>query len=153
MSADEAALETYMLAAMRLAAQADPAPGRLAADAMAALAMRLPGCVVATPADLTAASGARAGGKPQMHRFAAGDTTLDVETTITEGRLEIAGQVSPPPVPSAYVEVRTPHLTKVRVPSADGQFAVAGLPPGWVSVAYHRPSDAPVVTRWLRVRA
>ncbi|GAB1821652.1 hypothetical protein [Herbidospora sp. RD11066] len=153
MSADDAALETYLLAAMRLAAHADPPPARLSADAMAALSMRLPGSVMAAPADLTAASGARADGKPQMHRFAAGETTLDIETTITEGRLEIAGQIGPPPARDAYVEVRTPHVTKVRVPSPDGQFAVTGLPPGWVSVAYHRPTGPPVVTRWLRVRA
>ncbi|WP_250214210.1 hypothetical protein [Acrocarpospora catenulata] len=144
---------TYLLAAMRLAAGSDPVPGRVDADARAVFDLRLPGSITATPVDVVAAAGVRSGAEPQLHRFTTDELTVDVEMSISDGRLEVAGQVSPAPEPDAWVEVRTPHISKVRVPSPDGHFAATGLPPGWVSVVYHRPEQAPVATRWLRVRA
>ncbi|WP_182882888.1 hypothetical protein [Microbispora sp. H10949] len=87
-----------------------------------------------------------------VRRFSAAGLVIDLETTITGGRMEVAGQVSPAPGPDARIEVRTPQVGKVRVLSETGHFAVTGLPPGWVSVVCHRPGQAPVFTRWLRVR-
>ncbi|GAB3140678.1 hypothetical protein [Microbispora hainanensis] len=86
-----------------------------------------------------------------VRRFSADGLVIDVETTVTEGRMEVAGQVSPAPGPDATIEVRTPHIAKVRTPSGSGHFAVAGLPPGWVSVVCHRPGHPPVFTRWIHV--
>ncbi|WP_208868775.1 hypothetical protein, partial [Microbispora triticiradicis] len=87
-----------------------------------------------------------------VRRFTAAGLVIDLETTIVGGRMEVAGQVSPAPGPDARIEVRTPQVGKVRVLSETGHFAVTGLPPGWVSVVCHRPGQAPVFTRWLRVR-
>ncbi|WP_327046946.1 hypothetical protein OG320_03335 [Microbispora sp. NBC_01189] len=87
-----------------------------------------------------------------VRRFSAAGLVIDLETTIAGGRMEVAGQVSPAPGPDARIEVRTPHVGKVRVLSETGHFAVTGLPPGWVSVVCHRPGRPPVFTRWLRVR-
>ncbi|GAA4201367.1 hypothetical protein [Microbispora amethystogenes] len=87
-----------------------------------------------------------------VRRFSAAGLVIDLETTITGGRMEVAGQVSPAPGPDARIEVRTPHVGKVRALSETGHFAVTGLPPGWVSVVCHRPGRPPVFTRWLRVR-
>jgi hypothetical protein len=95
---------------------------------------------------------AQPGSGPRLRRFSAAGLTIDVETTVDGGRLEVAGQVSPSPGEGARVEVRTPHISMVRVPSATGHFAVAGLPPGWVSVVCHRPGEPPVFTRWVHVR-
>ncbi|WP_182876509.1 hypothetical protein [Microbispora sp. H10670] len=87
-----------------------------------------------------------------VRRFSAAGLVIDLETTISGGRMEVAGQVSPAPGPDARIEVRTPQVGKVRILSETGHFAVTGLPPGWVSVVCHRPGQAPVFTRWLRVR-
>jgi hypothetical protein len=50
------------------------------------------------------------------------------------------------------VEIRTLRGSEVRVPSRSGHFAATGLPPGWLSVSWHRPGSPPVATRWLCVR-
>ncbi|MFI7627679.1 hypothetical protein [Microbispora rosea] len=86
-----------------------------------------------------------------VRRFSADGLVIDVETAVIGGRMEVAGQVSPVPGPDARIEVRTPHIAKVRIPSGSGHFAVAGLPPGWLSVVCHRPGHPPVFTRWIHV--
>ncbi|MEV4461888.1 hypothetical protein [Microbispora sp. NPDC049633] len=147
--------EEYLLAALRMGAGADPVPEGVSASARAIFALRVPGGVPAGPVDVAAPSGARsADGTAQagVRRFSADGLVIDVETAVSGGRMEVAGQVSPAPGPDARIEVRTPHIGKVRVPSGSGHFAVAGLPPGWVSVVCHRPGHAPVFTRWIHVR-
>ncbi|MBP2706580.1 hypothetical protein JOL79_22490 [Microbispora sp. RL4-1S] len=168
--------DEYLLAALRLGAGSDPVPARVSAAARAAFALHLPGGIAAPPVEVPAPSGARSGapgtdtgpdegrdeggdrdgGGPdelRLRRFTAAGLTIDVEITVTGGRLEVAGQVSPPPGPDARVEVRTPHIAKVRALTGGGHFAVAGLPAGWVSVVCHRPGEPPVFTRWAHVGA
>ncbi|GAA0965872.1 hypothetical protein GCM10009555_006340 [Acrocarpospora macrocephala] len=137
---------------MRLASGADPIPSRVTADALAAFTLRLPGSIIATPTDVAAASGARSGGEPQRHRFTTETLTIDVELTHTNGRLEVAGHLTPTPTPDSWIEIRTPHVSKIRVPSPDGHFAATGLPPGWLSLVYHHPENPAIATRWLRAR-
>lgn len=173
--------EEYLLAALRMGAGADPVPEGVSAAARAVFGLRVPGGVPAGPVDLPVPQGARfaadAGTAQDEHaqaeraqpetaqgettrpgtaqagvrRFSADGLVIDVETTVTGGRMEVAGQVSPAPGPDATVEVRTPHIAKVRTPSGSGHFAVVGLPPGWVSVVCHRPGHPPVFTRWIHV--
>ncbi|GLX00813.1 hypothetical protein [Microtetraspora sp. NBRC 16547] len=150
-------LPAYLLAALRMAAGVDPVPERVSEAARNAFGLRLPGGVVAAPSEVGPAvgarsEGARSEGQPAMHRFGADGITLDVEVTVTDGRLDVAGQVSPAPGPDDRIEVRTPGTGRSRTPSETGHFAVAGLPPGWISVVCHRPGRAPVATRWLHVR-
>ncbi|GAA4583393.1 hypothetical protein GCM10023194_20580 [Planotetraspora phitsanulokensis] len=156
--------DEYLLAALRLAAGADPVPGRVGADARAAFHLRLPGGVVAAPVEVRGPAGARSGdgtrGAPEddgpgMHRFSVAGLTIDVEAVIADGILEVAGQVSPAPGPGAawQAEIRTSHVSKTRDLSENGRFAVGGLPTGWVSVVCHRPGEPPVSTRWLHVRS
>ncbi|GII27605.1 hypothetical protein [Planotetraspora mira] len=169
--------DEYLLAALRMAAGADPVPGRVSADARAAFHLRLPGGIVATPVEISGPRGARSGGGapdipedegPGVRRFAVTGLTIDVEAVVADGRLEVAGQVSPASGaetdarpdsgPSAepgtgwQVEIRTSHLSKTRDLSENGRFAVGGLPTGWVSVVCHRPGEPPVSTRWMHVR-
>ncbi|MEN3535877.1 hypothetical protein AAH991_12240 [Microbispora sp. ZYX-F-249] len=146
--------EEYLLAALRMGAGADPVPEGVSAAARAVFGLRVPGGVPAGPVDVAVPRGARsADGTAQagVRRFSADGLVIDVETAVSGGRMEVAGQVSPAPGPDARIEVRTPHIGKVRVPSGSGHFAVAGLPPGWVSVVCHRPGHAPVFTRWIHV--
>ncbi|MEU6427663.1 hypothetical protein ABZ860_17385 [Microbispora sp. NPDC046973] len=158
--------EEYLLAALRMGAGADPVPEGVSAAARAVFGLRVPGGVPAGPVDLPVPPGARsspAAGTTQtgttqtgaaqagVRRFSADGLVIDVETAVAGGRMEVAGQVSPAPGPDARIEVRTPHISKVRVPSGSGHFAVAGLPPGWVSVVCHRPGHPPVFTRWVHV--
>ncbi|WP_169950689.1 hypothetical protein [Microbispora sp. H11081] len=155
--------EEYLLAALRMGAGTDPVPAGVSADARSAFGLLLPGGVPAGPVDVAVPPGARSAdgtahgtadgtADAGVRRFSAGGLVIDVETSVSGGRMEVAGQVSPAPGPDARVEVRTPHVGKVRVPSGDGHFAVAGLPPGWVSVVCHRPGHPPVFTRWFHVR-
>lgn len=174
--------EEYLLAALRMGAGADPVPEGVSAAARAVFGLRVAGGVPAGPVDLpvppgtrsspeagttqteaaraeavgagTAHTGAAQAGAAQagVRRFAADGLVIDVETAVTGGRMEVAGQVSPAPGPDARIEVRTPHIAKVRIPSGSGHFAVAGLPPGWLSVVCHRPGHPPVFTRWIHVR-
>ncbi|OPG02316.1 hypothetical protein [Microbispora sp. GKU 823] len=159
--------EEYLLAALRMGAGADPVPEGVSAAARAVFGLRVPGGVPAGPVDLPVPPGTRfsaeagtaqtetaqAGAAPTgVRRFSADGLVIDIETAVTGGRMEVAGQVSPLPGPDATIEVRTPHIAKVRVPSGSGHFAVAGLPPGWVSVVCHRPGHPPVFTRWIHVR-
>ncbi|MEU8178448.1 hypothetical protein AB0C14_36750 [Microbispora hainanensis] len=155
--------EEYLLAALRMGAGADPVPEGVSAAARAVFGLRVPGGVPAGPVDLPVPPGARSAadaGTAQdemaqagVRRFSADGLVIDVETTVTGGRMEVAGQVSPVPGPDATIEVRTPHIAKVRTASGSGHFAVAGLPPGWVSVVCHRPGHPPVFTRWIHVHA
>ncbi|GIH71650.1 hypothetical protein [Sphaerimonospora thailandensis] len=159
--------DEYLLAALRIAAGADPVPGRVSADARAAFALRLPGGIAAAPMETTAmettamekATGAgvrstayEEHGEPAAHRYAAAGLTIDVEPVVMAGRVDVAGQVSPAPGVESLVEVRTPRITAGRVPAEDGRFVVTGLPLGWISVVCHRPGHPPVFTRWLHVR-
>ncbi|MEV7805678.1 hypothetical protein AB0O28_22290 [Microbispora sp. NPDC088329] len=149
--------EEYLLAALRMGAGADPVPEGVSAAARAVFGLRVPGGVPAGPVDVTVPPGARSRpdtGTAQtgVRRFSAGGLVIDIETAVVGERMEVAGQVSPAPGPDARIEVRTPHIGKVRAPSASGHFAVAGLPPGWVSVVCHRPGHPPVFTRWVHVR-
>ncbi|GAA0377961.1 hypothetical protein Acor_43940 [Acrocarpospora corrugata] len=146
-------LSTYVLAAMRLASGTDPVPDRVSTDAVAAYALRLPGAIIATPTDVAAASGARSGSEPQRHRFTTDTLTIDIELTLTNGRLEVAGHLTPAPAPDTWIEIRTPHISKIRTPTPDGHFAATGLPPGWLSIVHHHPENPSTATRWLRARA
>ncbi|MEU8273038.1 hypothetical protein ACFYOK_15800 [Microbispora bryophytorum] len=148
--------EEYLLAALRMGAGADPVPEGVSASARAVFGLRVPGGVPAGPVDVPVPPGARSSSEAGtasagLRRFSADGLVIDVETTVTGGHLEVAGQVSPAPGQDARIEVRTPHIAKVRVPSGSGHFAVAGLPPGWVSVVCHRPGHPPVFTRWIHV--
>jgi hypothetical protein len=156
--------EEHLLAALRIAAGTDPMPGRVHSDARAAYVLRLPGAVTAAPVPAGAGSSAtgarsnvRSGGlpadeEPRLMRFAAGGLTIDVEITVCDSHLDLAGQVQPAPGKGARVEIRTPYVSKIRFPSESGEFATTGLPHGWLSVVCHRPDAAPVATRWQCVR-
>ncbi|GAA1294199.1 hypothetical protein Psi02_41950 [Planotetraspora silvatica] len=96
--------DEYLLAALRMAAGADPVPGRVSADARAAFHLRLPEGIVAAPVEISGPRGARSGGGapgvpeddgPGVRRFAVAGLTIDVEAVVADGRLEVAGQVSP----------------------------------------------------------
>jgi hypothetical protein len=156
-----------LLAALRIAAGTDPIPARVSADARAVYGLRLPGAVTAGPVALPAEAGARpmAGvrsgprsdgcadvGEPRLLRFAADGLTIDVEVTICDSHIDLAGQVQPAPGRDARVEIRTPHVSKIRFPSETGEFATTGLPHGWLSVVCHRPGNPPVATRWQCIR-
>jgi hypothetical protein len=154
--------DEYLLAALRLAAGSDPAPAAVSDDARAAFALRLPGGLTADPVGLPGSTGARSTGAPHLRRYAGGGLTIDVEFALCDGRVDVAGQVSDATGArgeelsnsgsDSRVEIRTPHGREVRTPSETGHFAATGLPPGWLSIAFHRPDHAPVATRWTCVR-
>ncbi|GII79842.1 hypothetical protein Sru01_48240 [Sphaerisporangium rufum] len=172
--------EAYLLAALRMAAGTDPVPPGVAADARAAYALRLPGGVTAVPLPrATGRPGARSGARrepparppggagergappgrpragenePRLVSFAGGGLAIDVEITVCDGHLDVAGQVRPALPAGSRIEIRTPRLSEVRFPAGSGEFAATGLPHGWLSVACHRPGQATVATRWLCVR-
>ncbi|MFC4589362.1 hypothetical protein [Sphaerisporangium corydalis] len=91
-------------------------------------------------------------GAPRLLRFAAGGVTIDVEVTIGDTHIDLAGQVRPAPGDGSRVEIRTPHISKIRFPSETGEFATTGLPHGWLSIVCHRPGLPPVATRWQCLR-
>ncbi|MFG3440742.1 hypothetical protein ACGF0J_26105 [Nonomuraea sp. NPDC047897] len=144
--------EDYFLAALRLAAGNDPIPGHVSAAARDAYGLRVPQAVTAAPAELPASAEVRGSDGCHMVRFVASGLTFDLEVTVGDGLIDVAGQVIPPPGEGSHVDVRTPHLTLTRRLPATGQFAATGLPPGWLSVVCHRPGHAPVQTRWVRIR-
>ncbi|GAA4504928.1 MULTISPECIES: hypothetical protein [Nonomuraea] len=144
--------DEYFLAALRLASGHDPVPAYVSTAARQAFALRVPHAVTALPTGYTAARGVRGAEGPQLVRFVTEGLTFDLEVTIGDGLIDVAGQVSPPPGEGCHVDVRTPHLTLTRPVATTGQFAATGLPPGWLSVVCHRPGHAPVQTRWVRVR-
>lgn len=168
--------EVYLLAALRIGAGVDPAPLSVSATARAAYALRLPGALTAEPVPLPHPAGARTAAEPRLHRFTAAGLTIDVELTYSEGRVDVAGQVTPshghapPPAPTAShgpavspgptvspadggtIVIRTLHDRWVRLPTETGYFAATGLPVGWLSIACHRPGHPAVVTRWLHTR-
>ncbi|WP_049565650.1 hypothetical protein [Nonomuraea sp. SBT364] len=144
--------DEYFLAALRLAAGSDPIPGHVSAAARDLFRLRVPSAVTAVPAECAATRGVRGAEGPQMVRFVAAGLTFDLEVTVGDGLIDVAGQVCPAPVDGTLVEVRTPHLTLSRRLAHGGHFAVTGLPPGWLSVVCHRPGHAPIQTRWVRIR-
>ncbi|GAA3794988.1 hypothetical protein GCM10022226_12870 [Sphaerisporangium flaviroseum] len=157
--------DEYVLAALRIAAGADPLPARVSADARAVYGLRLPGAVTASPVRPApeAATGVRPlggvrsdgcadDGDPRLLRFAAEGLTIDMEVTVCDSHIDLAGQVHPAPGDGARVEIRTPHVSKIRFPTETGEFATTGLPLGWLSVVCHRPDRPPVATRWQCIR-
>lgn len=87
--------EVYLLAALRIGAGVDPAPLSVSATARAAYGLRLPGALTAHPVPLPCPAGARDAAEPRLHRFAAPGLTIDVELTHVDGRIDVAGQVTP----------------------------------------------------------
>ncbi|MEV0632404.1 hypothetical protein ACI2LC_00910 [Nonomuraea wenchangensis] len=146
--------DEYFLAALRLAAGADPPPAHVAAAAREVYGLRVAGSLTAAPVAEAALTGAGARGDDGSHlvRFVADGLTFDLEVTVGDGLIDVAGQVLPHPGEDTLVDVRTPHLTLSRRISRNGCFAATGLPPGWLSVVCHRPGHAPVQTRWVRIR-
>lgn len=161
--------DEFLLAALRIAAGADPMPARVLTDANAVYGLRLPGSVTAGPVRLPAeteagswspsgvrstshAHGCSGDGEPRLLRFAADGLTIDVEIMVCDSHIDLAGQVHPAPGKGARVEIRTPHISKIRFPSETGEFATTGLPHGWLSVVCHRPDDPPVATTWQCIR-
>ncbi|MER7503499.1 hypothetical protein [Nonomuraea pusilla] len=144
--------DEYFLAALRLAAGNDPIPGHVSAAAREAYDLRVPGAVTADPAERPVARAERGENGSHSVRFVAAGLTFDLEVTVGDGLIDVTGQVFPNPGEGAHVDVRTPHLTLTRRLADTGEFAVTGLPPGWLSVVCHRPGHAPVQTRWVRIR-
>lgn len=144
--------DEYFLAALRLAAGNDPMPGHVSAAARDAYGLRVPQAVTAAPAESATPHGVRGIDGCQLVRFVAAGLTFDLEVTVGDGLIDVAGQIVPHPGEGTHVDVRTPHLTLTRRLARTGQFAATGLPPGWLSVVCHRPGHAPVQTRWVRIR-
>ncbi|MBF8187891.1 hypothetical protein ITP53_19550 [Nonomuraea sp. K274] len=147
--------DEYFLAALRLAAGTDPIPGHVSAAARDVYGLRVPGAVTAAPAEcpaIRAGSGSRGDDGSHLVRFVAAGLTFDLEVTVGDGLIDVAGHVFPYPGEGALVDVRTPHLTLTRRIAHNGHFIATGLPPGWLSVVCHRPGYAPVQTRWVRIR-
>ncbi|TDC88162.1 hypothetical protein E1292_45995 [Nonomuraea deserti] len=145
--------DEYFLAALRLAAGNDPIPSHVSAAARDVYGLRVPRAVTATPA-ARAAAGPDVRDPDGCHlvRFVADGLTFDLEVTVGDGLIDVAGQVCPHPGEDAVIDVKTPHLTLTRHIARNGDFAATGLPPGWLSVVCHRPGRAPVQTRWVRIR-
>ncbi|MCK2217710.1 hypothetical protein MF672_028530 [Actinomadura sp. ATCC 31491] len=148
--------DEYFLAALRLTAGTDPIPAHVSAAAREVYGLRIAGSVTAAPVAESAAirtsSGTRGDDGSHLVRFVAAGLTFDLEVTVGDGLIDVAGQVLPHPGEGALVDVRTPHLTLTRRVGQHGHFAATGLPPGWLSVVCHRPGHAPVQTRWVRIR-
>ncbi|NUT45355.1 MAG: hypothetical protein HOV86_35720 [Thermoactinospora sp.] len=144
--------DEYFLAALRLAAGMDPMPGHVSAAARDAYALRVPQAVTASPADHAGGNAARGDDGSHLVRFVTDGLTFDLEVTVGDGLIDVAGHITPDPGDGAVIDVRTPHLTLTRRVAQTGQFAATGLPPGWLSVVCHRPGHAPVQTRWVRIR-
>ncbi|MEV4394314.1 hypothetical protein [Nonomuraea sp. NPDC049607] len=149
--------DEYFLAALRLAAGMDPMPGHVSASAREIYGLRVPHAVTADPADPAEGRASRSVAADlddgaQLVRFVTDGLTFDLEVTVGDGLIDVAGQIFPDPGEDSVVDVRTPHLTLTRQVAHNGRFAVTGLPPGWLSVVCHRPGHAPVQTRWVRIR-
>lgn len=142
----------YLLAAIKLASGNDPVPSHVSAAARDAYGLRIPNVVTAASVECVAARGVRGVEGPHTIRFATDDLTFDLELTVSDGLIDVAGQVLPCPGEGSYVDVRTPHMTMSRRLAGTGQFAVTGMPPGWFNVVCYRPDHPPVATRWLRIR-
>ncbi|MEV0229703.1 MULTISPECIES: hypothetical protein [unclassified Nonomuraea] len=144
--------DEYFLAALRLASGNDPIPGHVSAAARDVYGLRVPGAVTAAPGECAAAGGVRDGEGSHLVRFVTADLTFDLEVTIGDGLIDVAGHISPNPGEGALIDVKTPHLTLSRRVTPTGEFAVTGLPPGWLSIVCHRVGQKPVQTRWVRIR-
>ncbi|MGN9841638.1 hypothetical protein ACTMTI_26280 [Nonomuraea sp. H19] len=147
--------DEYFLAALRLAAGNDPIPSHVSTAAREVYGLRVPRAVTAAPAEFAAIhtnAGARGDDGSHLVRFVAAGLTFDLEVTVGDGLIDVAGQVFPYPGEDALVDVRTPHLTLTRRIADNGHFVATGLPPGWLSVVCHRPGHAPIQTRWVRIR-
>ncbi|GII65030.1 hypothetical protein Skr01_51150 [Sphaerisporangium krabiense] len=90
--------------------------------------------------------------EPRLLRFGADGLTIDLEITIRDSYLDLAGHLHPTPARGTRVEIRTPHISKIRFPSETGQFATTGLPHGWLSLVCHRPGARPIATNWQCIR-
>ncbi|WP_084963833.1 hypothetical protein [Thermoactinospora rubra] len=146
-------LDEYLLAALRLGAGHDSVPDHVAAAAKEAYALRVPDAEIAYPVACDATRAVRGDDGQRLVRFAAPGLTVDVEVSVDDGLIDLAGQVTPPLGLGGHVDVRTMQLTLRREVAPDGHFTATGLPPGWFSLKCHRPGEAPVVTAWIRIRA
>ncbi|MGI5288304.1 hypothetical protein ACQEVF_33885 [Nonomuraea polychroma] len=150
--------DEYFLAALRLAAGNDPIPSHVSAAARDVYGLRVPHARTADHVECaamgmsSAGSGTRDDDGSHVMRFVTTGLTFDVEVSVDDGLIDVAGQVAPYPGEGTLVDVKTPHLTLTTRITHNGQFAATGLPPGWVSVVCHRPGHKPVQTGWVRVR-
>ncbi|MFD0665296.1 hypothetical protein [Thermocatellispora tengchongensis] len=151
--------EEALLAALRMAAGHDPVPRQVTASARHAYTLRTPGAVTAPRVPIPRThkhpphrnSPPRPGperepdpaSRPRLLRFAAAGLAVDVEITVSDGLLDLAGRLLPNPGPGSRIDIRTPHLTQSRDISPTGHFAATGLPPGWFTVVCHRTGQPP----------
>ena len=148
--------DEYFLAALRLAAGNDPIPGHVSAAARDAFRLRAPQAVTATARRVRHAAPWRAGaGRPRLVRFVAGGLTFDLEVTVGDGLIDVAGQVFPHPGEGSHVDVRTPHLTltrrsrprrPVRGHRPASRLAQRGLPPAGSRARPDQVGTRPTVT-------
>ncbi|MFI6482287.1 hypothetical protein ACIBH1_30450 [Nonomuraea sp. NPDC050663] len=146
--------DEYLLAALRLGSGQDPIPPHVSAAAREAYSLRMAGAITASPVECVATRGVRDGSSgPRLVRFATAELAFDVEVTVGDGLIDLAGQVTPCPGEGSFIDIRTLQLIVRREVGRTGQFAATGLPPGWFSLVCHRPGCRPIVTRWLRIRS
>ncbi|WP_327090733.1 hypothetical protein OIE66_08945 [Nonomuraea sp. NBC_01738] len=144
--------DEYLLAALRLATGNDPIPGHVSRAAREAFGLRIPRVVTASPVESGQGCEVRESEGESVLRFKSDDVTLDLELSVSDGLIDVAGEIAPHPGDDSHVDIRTPNMTLTRRLIGSGQFAVTGMPPGWFDVVCHRPGHPPIATPWIRVR-
>lgn len=145
--------DDYLLAALRLGSGHDPIPAHVSAAVREAFRLRVPDAITAAPVECAATRGVRGDELPRLVRFATPELAFEVEVTVGDGLIDLAGRVLPRPADDCHIDIRTLQMTVRREVAPSGQFAAIGLPPGWFSLVCHRAGHNPVVTRWLRIRS
>jgi hypothetical protein len=104
-------------------------------------------------AHLTADSGLELshlrGEQPRLLTFRSGQTIIELEVSAAGEVARLLGQLDPPG--EAEVTVESAGLARTTAADAQGRFAVAGLPPGWMRVVVAQAGGGTrKATEWFR---
>ncbi|WP_019631156.1 carboxypeptidase-like regulatory domain-containing protein [Actinomadura atramentaria] len=124
----------------------DPVPDPVLAAARAAYARRLPGALLAEPAEASPLPGVRAADTARRLAFAAPDVAIEIEVLDRD----LAGRLLPA-APARVTARRADGATHPGRTDDAGRFAFTDLAPGPLSLAFERPDGSTVVTSWIRI--
>ncbi|GAA3723541.1 hypothetical protein [Salinactinospora qingdaonensis] len=148
--------EWFVIRALGGSAPVDPMPAELPAKARVGYRARRPEADVADLVDDSATDPPRGvrelsafGEGTRLLTFATPDVHVRLEITSRDRLCDIVGQLTPGG--AGTVEVRWDDGATTATVDTAGAFVVHNIPPGPMSIVFHRTGQSPLATRWVTV--
>jgi hypothetical protein len=132
-----------------LTTRMDPVPANVLRMAKESLAWRDTDAALAALLAEDQFAGVRAGERPELLTFAAGELTIEVELTMGGATVSLIGQLVPPQA----ARIKVDHADGPGWAQSDelGRFALSGVARGHLRLTCYPATGGPVQTEWTLV--